>query len=241
MQMYKKEMGNLKVKLNEDSGFDKIEELETKLKQSFNTSVTLKKEISSLNVLQNNQGKELKRISEYRKYEARISSLGTYLSKLKNKYKELIEQIEIVSNKNDKLKDQIQGLRLKYDKLLATRSNQPIILPSTNPRIEIFKDAKELKSQLVFLKATLEKERADNKNEIRFLLLEIYNIKKGIRELDNREIISKIRMQSMNRVYNPVTSLVNICEAPIRNRRQAFSTMRKRVINTIIPNDFTVN
>ena len=239
LQLYKKEMSMLRTRLNNK---DKVEELEDELKASFNTTITLRKEIKSLSTLQEHQSKELKRISEYHNYEAKILSLDKYLRKLKVKLKELKGEIEKVKDRNSELKEYISSLRPKYEELVSRR--HPSVIPR-RVRVEIFRDPKEVHSQLVFLQATLDRQRIDNKTEMNQLLLEIYELRKIIRETSEQTSVNRVRIRDMTSVLNyppPITRPdLLIPNVSRRIRREAFSTMRQRPLNSLPPNNVIVN
>ena len=94
VQALKKDNENLRARLENKVGFQRQVELEDRLKESDNLIAALKKEIRSLQRIQNDQGKALHRVIAENEYPQKINSL--------------IEELRVTREKNLALEERIK-------------------------------------------------------------------------------------------------------------------------------------
>jgi len=239
ISVYQKEISSLKEKLDSHSGYDKVAELEEKLKESIATGISLQKEIKTLNQLQKNQGKELTRIGTKQEYENKIKSLNEQLKRLKEKSKEIDLKNSSVHQNDEKIKDFVRGLNEKYQKLkievenLKKQNNSPNLIEIKKEE-NSEKNSEELKVTLRALKSTLEKERILSKKELEIILVEMGEIRKKLKETEQENRLNALKLKELTRVIRPSNEKNIQKQNSKRSTRENHSMIRNRPIKTVI-------
>ena len=229
--IYQKEAVSLRVRVSKETGFDKVIELDTKLKESITEAARLKGEIKKKKDIQRNQGKELERIIQNAEYENKIKFLSDDLNNLKLHAKELYVRS---SKDNTKFKDYVQNLEERYHKAQSTRnkpctSHNSIPITKDLPKSEIIVP---LKSNIESLRSEIEKERVKQKKEKMMIIEEIERLKKEWKSVGQVNRVNALKLKDLSKIMsNTPLRLreINSEKKPLFSKRRNTTTLRTRI------------
>ena len=214
MKLYQKELFFIKNKVKNQSGYDKIAELETKIKNSSNENTMLHKEIKALNKLEKTQDKKFDRLFTDQEYENKITMLNEHLNKLKIHAKELEGKCESTKLTNLKFNNYYKDLK---DKLKNTKSflydhentkSTPILsVPVSTKSYDSIRKMRES------LQTKLEQDKVNNRKEHIEIVLEIKTLTNKLKNILHDNYINGFKVRSFSRIMKNNPSKIRLHES----------------------------
>ncbi len=203
-----KEIAGLRAKLDAKTGYDKIIDLENKLKETDMKYAELQKELRGLEQIEKNQEKELEKLMQAQEPNNKIKELNEQLKAVKDKNKELEKKIQADTASYQKqhinlidLQEKLQKLKeekLLWKKALAEGLPAPIEDPKDTGTGNTKKSEEEmLKNSIRSLRKRIEFERGNSKKQIDSFKNELAQLQMQIKEAEQENKLNAAKLKEL--------------------------------------------
>jgi len=239
-----KEIASLRAKLEAKTGYEKIIDLENKLKETDMKYSDLQKELKGLETIEKNQEKELEKLMQAQEPNNKIKELNEQLKSAKEKNKELEKKIQADTASYQKqhvnlidLQEKLQ--KLKEEKLLwkkAIAEGLPAPIEEKNTK-EVSKKPEEemLKNSIRSLKKRIEFERNTSKKTVEGLRTELANLLQQIKEAEQENKLNAAKLKELKPLlrHNQLKPL-NSADFPEDKQETGEQKVEENPVETIV-------
>jgi len=208
VKSYQKEINSLKEKLDAKTGYEKIIDLENKLKEVEMRNADLSKQQASLEQILKNQEKELEKIRNGGEGSTKLKALNEQLKTVKEKNKELEKKITAESASYQKqhtqlldLQEKVQELRerkIKWKKAIADKLPAP---PDEDESNENKKNEEEvLQASLLSLQKRLKMEKASGAKALDAGKAEIAELQVKVKEAEQEQKLNTAKLSELKKM-----------------------------------------
>ena len=200
-----KEVNILRGKLETKIGYDKMIELENKLRETEIKYAEYQDEYKGLENIKKKQEKELETLLQNAVAKNRIEELNEQLKQAKERNKELEKKIQADAINNKKQHVALINLQEKVQKAKEERLYWKKAIAEGLPPLVDDKGQKEgkkteeemLENSIILIKKRIEFERASSKKQINSLKAELMQLQKQIREIEQENKLSSIKLKQL--------------------------------------------
>ena len=200
-----KEISGLRAKLDAKTGYEKIIDLENKLKETDMKYSELQKELKGLEQIEKNQEKELEKLRQSQEPNGKLKDLNDQLKAAKDKNKDLEKKIQADASSYQKqhvslidVQEKLQ--KLKEEKIQWKRAiAEGVPTPYEEKTADTGKKTEEemLKYSIKSLKKRIEFERASSKKQVDLLKTELSQLQLQIKEAEQESKLNAAKLKEL--------------------------------------------
>jgi len=221
IKIYQKEINLLKQKLENLTGYNKIVELENKLKESELKIIDQNKEIRILKEIQKREEKDINKTLIEQDFEKKIQNITEMLKNEKIRNRELEKKLLEEQKSNIKLHALIVELQEKNKKskneLNETKCEHRFKEKKEDSNEEKYKeDIEKMQNLVKSIQRQLEKERIIFKRNTNLLKSEVNDLKQKLEQIDNIKSSEYYKLRSRSRALK----MDNLTENCLEKRKE---------------------
>ena len=203
-----KEVNTLRGKLDAKIGYDKIVELENKLKETETKYSEYQEEYKGLELIKKKQEKELESLMQNKTVNTKIEELNKQLKQVKERNKELEKKMQLDTANYQKqhvalidLQEKIQ--KAKEERLYWKKAIADGLPPFVDTRNEEDKNMgrksedEMIRNSIILIKRRIEFERSNSKKQIESLKAELAQLQLQIKEVEQENKLNSAKLKEL--------------------------------------------